>query len=181
MALFETLTVGKLTYDTLDPTPGTAAFTGNATVGGTLAVTGATSLTGNTSVTGTFAAFGAVQLPVLLTKTVTLTSTDAVTIDSTYFGKVSLVAGDFATPFTLPANNTAAGTVMDFIIVGTDSCAPTWSSVTADTLITFNDQQADSVTFGTGHRIGAYIRFIATGSAWVAINMGNHTMTVATA
>ena len=45
---------------------------------------------------------------------------------------------------------------------------------------TFNDVAADSVTFGSGHRIGAYVRFISNGTKWVAINMGNHTMTIAT-
>ena len=69
---------------------------------------------------------------------------------------------------------------VDVIVDGTDSTIPTISAATVDTLITFHDVAADSVTFGSGHRIGAHVRFISNGTKWIAINMGNHTMTIAT-
>lgn len=136
--------------------------------------------TGNTSIAGTLAVTGTTQLVKQLTGTLVAENTDAVTLTSSYYGKTTFVSGDFAFTCTLPANGAAAGSWMRFVINGTNTCAPTFAAATADTLITFNDATADSVTFGTGHRIGASILFISDGAKWIAVNEGNHTMTVAT-
>lgn len=101
-------------------------------------------------------------------------------LTSADYGKTIFVNRAGACAITLPANAATAGSWIDVIVDGTDSTIPTISAATVDTLITFNDVAADSVTFGSGHRIGAYVRFISNGTKWVAINMGNHTMTIAT-
>jgi hypothetical protein len=62
-------------------------------------------------------------------------------------------------------------------VMGTDACAPTISAATADTLIGPNDVDLDSVTWGTGHRIGAYCRFISDGAFWHVQNLAGTTMT----
>jgi hypothetical protein len=63
------------------------------------------------------------------------------------------------------------------MVTGTDACAPTVAAASADTLVGPNDVDLDSVTYGTGHRIGAYLRVISDGSYWHAINLGTTTMT----
>lgn len=113
-------------------------------------------------------------------ETTTLTVA-AQTLQPALYGKVIFLSGATTANLTLPANGAPPGSVMTFINVGTDSCAPTFVAATADTLITVNDAAADSVTFGTGHRIGSMVQFISTGTYWVAINIGSTTMTVATA
>ena len=107
-------------------------------------------------------------------------ATAARTCTSADYGKTILLSYADAVAVTLPANGAPAGSWIDFIVIGSDSCAPTIAAATADTLITVNDQQADSVTFGSGHRVGAHVRVISTGTYWVAINMGSTTMTVTT-
>lgn len=159
-----TATVNNLTAT------GTADVTGAATVGGTLGVTGATTL-------GAVTATGASRFTTLTTVSVTDTNR---TITSADYGKILLVSTNAAVAMTLPANGAAAGSWVDVIVIGSDSCAPTISAATADTLITVNDAAADSVTYGSGHRIGAHVRFISTGSFWIAINLGSTTMTVGT-
>jgi len=138
---------------------GTADITGEATVGGTLTVTGA--------------------LRPSVQSTVAITAT-TLSITSAHYGKVLLLNTNNTVAITLPANGAAAGSWFDLVIIGSDSCAPTVSAATADTLIAPNDAAADSITYGTGHRIGAAVRFISTGSVWVAINLGSTTMTVGT-
>jgi len=138
---------------------GTADITGAATVGGTLTVT------------------GALRPSVLSTLEITATT---LSVTSAHYGKTLLINTNASVAITLPANGAAAGSWLDVIIIGSDACAPTIAAATADTLITVNDAAADSVTFGTGHRIGATCRFISTGSFWVAINVGSTTMTVTT-
>ena len=105
------------------------------------------------------------------------------TITSADYGKTIFLNYEGAVAITLPANGAAAGSWFEFVIDGTDNCAPTFSAATANTLLTFNNKTTcDSVTFGSGHRIGAYIRFISTGSVWVATSLsGLATMTVTTA
>lgn len=154
---------------------GDIALTGNAAVGGTLTVTGTSTLTGNTTVTGTLTGGGAARLPVL--STVAHTVGD-LTVTSAHYGKVVIVSTNGAVNATLPAAGAAAGSVVEFLCVGSNDCALTVTAAAADTLITFNNQAADAVTFGTGHRIGANLRVISDGTNWVAVNMGNHTMTV---
>src|SRR3990167_4423571 len=96
------------------------------------------------------------------------------------YGKTLLLSYEGAVAVTLPANGAPAGSQIDFINIGSDTCAPTVSAATVDTLITVNDQAADSVTYGSGHRIGSHLRVISTGTYWVAVNLGSTTMTVTT-
>jgi hypothetical protein len=138
---------------------GTADITGAATVGGALTVT------------------GALRPSVVSTLEITATT---LTVTSAHYGKTLLINTNAAVAVTLSANGAAAGSWLDVIVIGSDACAPTIAAATADTLITANDAAADSVTFGTGHRIGAAVRFISTGAYWVAINLGSTTMTVTT-
>lgn len=160
--------------------PTTLAVTGNATVGGTLGVTGnatfsgTSAVTGNATVGGTFAAAGATRLPVL--STVVEATTNRVCTSADY-GKVIVVSTNAAVTITLPANGAAVGSWVDVVVAGTDDCAPTIAAATADTLRGPNDVDLDSVTWGTGHRIGAYARFISDGSFWTVLNIGGTTMT----
>jgi hypothetical protein len=91
-----------------------------------------------------------------------------------------LIATNGAVSITLPANGAAAGAWIDFAVESsmTDSCIPTIATATADTLVMINGIDADSVTFGTGHRIGAYCRMWSDGSFWHYQNMGPTTITV---
>lgn len=104
------------------------------------------------------------------------------TITSADYGKTIFLNYAGAVAITLPANGAPAGSWFEFVIDGTDDCAPVFSAATVNTLITHNNKTTcDSVTFGTGHRIGSYIRFISTGSYWVASSLsGLATMTVTT-
>lgn len=147
-----------------------------ATVGN-LTATGTADVTGNTTVGGTLTVTGASQPKTLATVELTATT---LTVTSAYYGKIIFVNTNDTVAVTLPANGAAAGSWFDMIIVGSDACAPTVSAATADTLITVNDAAADSVTFGTGHRIGAHVRFISNGTKWIAVNVGSTTMTVNT-
>ena len=97
------------------------------------------------------------------------------------YGKTILLSYAGAVAVTLPANGAAAGSVIDFLVIGADTTDPTISAATADTLITVNDQAADSVSFASGQRIGACVRCISTGTYWAAVNLGSTTMTVTTA
>lgn len=118
-------------------------------------------------------------LHVLATDTITCAGGTTV-LTSAYYGKTIFITGEAAQTITLPANGAAAGSWMRFVVIGSDSTVPTIAAATADTLITPNDAAADSVTFGSGHRIGACVMLISTGTYWVAINEGSTTMTVAT-
>jgi len=108
-------------------------------------------------------------------------STDARVCTSADYGKVIIMSHATACAVTLPANGAAAGSWIDFMWAGDDSLAATIAAATVDTLVTFNDATADSVTFASGHRIGAYVRCISDGTYWHAINLsGSNTMTVNT-
>jgi predicted type IV restriction endonuclease len=61
-----------------------------------------------------------------------------------------------------------------------DTAAVTVAAATADTLITVNDAQADSVTYASGQRIGACLKVISNGTYWIVVNEGSTTMTVTT-
>jgi hypothetical protein len=156
------------------------AVSGAATVGTTLGVTGAATLsstlavTGNSTLGGTLAVTGAATLPVV--KTVVQTATSRVCTSADY-GKLIVVSTNAAVAITLPANGAAAGSWIDFVVAGTDDCAPTVAAASADTLRGPNDVDLDSVTYGTGHRIGAYLRCISDGAFWTALNLGTTTMT----
>jgi len=128
------------------------------------------------AVTGTNAAsqIGIVKQEVDGTTTVTLTLADC--------GKTMIVTNGAAVAITLPANGAAAGSWIDVAVGamtgnGADDCAPTIAAATADTLITPNSADADSVTWGTGHRINAYARFWSDGAFWHVQNLGGTTMT----
>jgi hypothetical protein len=156
---------------------GTADITGATTVGGALGVTGATTLGSTLAVTGASTLTGATRALVQSTEVITATTLQ---ITSAHYGKALLINTNAAVAVTLPANGAAAGSWFDLIVIGSDDCAPTVAAATADTLITANDAAADSITYATGHRIGAACRFISTGSFWVAINVGSTTMSVTT-
>ena len=145
----------------------------------TLAVTGATTQTGALTCASTLSVAGAATIPIVTTTTITCAA-GTTTLDSTYYGKIVFITGAAAQTITLPANGATAGTQIEFIITGADTSIPTFAAATADTLITVNDQAADSVTYATGHRVGACIKFISNGTYWIAINVGSTTMTVAT-
>lgn len=166
---------------TLTTTVTTLAVSGAATVGTTLGVTGATTLGSTLGVTGaatlssTLAATGAARLqvrsPLVLTATA-ITLTNAV-----HGGQVIMVNTNDAVTITLPANGAAAGTWFDVAVMGSNDCAPTVAAATQDTLVGPNDPDLDSVTWGTGHRMGAYARFISDGAFWHVLNLGGTTMT----
>lgn len=95
------------------------------------------------------------------------------------YGKTIMVTTNAAVAITLPANGAAAGSWIE-VMTGagaTDSCAPTIAAATTDTLVGPNDPDLKSVTWGTGHRIGAQARFISDGSFWHVRNLGGTTMT----
>ncbi|MEN6581687.1 MAG: hypothetical protein ABFD54_04500 [Armatimonadota bacterium] len=167
-------TNGTLTVD------GASTLTGAVTVGTGYAGTGATlGATGAIQTKGALTVDGATTSKIVANGTITCAA-GSTTLDATYYGKVTLISGNAAETIALPANGATAGTWMEFIIIGTDSTAPTFAAATADTLIAPNDAAADSVTFGTGHRIGACLKFISTGTFWVAVNIGSTTLSVTT-
>lgn len=163
------------------------AASGNTAIAGTANVVGdftvntnkliVTAASGNTTIAGTLGVTGAATIPVRGTR---LDTTATPNITAADYGKIVMLSYAGAIAITLPANGAAAGSTLDIMIIGADTCIPTISAATADTLIAMNDAAADSVTFATGHRIGAYVRFISTGTYWVAINLGNTTMTITT-
>ena len=98
------------------------------------------------------------------------------------YGKLILLSYAGAVAITLPADGALAGSQIDFLVVGPNTCVPTIAGATANTIITVNNKTtADSVTFATGHRIGAYVRVVSTGTYWIVVNLGSTTMTVTTA
>ena len=106
-------------------------------------------------------------------------ATTPLTLTSAYYGKVVFYSPGGAAAITLPANGAAAGSIMDVIVLTNQTVVI--SAATVDTLITVNDTAADSVAFQTtSEKIGSHVRFISTGTYWVAINLGSTTMTVAT-
>ncbi|HUV38610.1 MAG TPA: hypothetical protein VMY39_03310, partial [Planctomycetota bacterium] len=101
------------------------------------------------------------------------------TIDSTNYGTTIFYTQAGAVAVTLPAAGEGAGSWFRCVNANSDTTAPTYTTPVADNLVAFNNATADSVTFGTGHRIGSSVLFISNGSFWVAINEnGACTMTV---
>jgi len=100
------------------------------------------------------------------------------------YGKLIILATNAAIAVTLPANGAAAGSTIDFMVGGqsgiaeSDSCVPTIAAATADTLRTINSVDSDSVTYGTGHRIGARCRATSDGFFWTVVNLCDNTMSV---
>ena len=98
---------------------------------------------------------------------------------ATDHGKLILLSYAGAVAVTLPPNGATAGAIVDFMIIGTNSVAPTFTPATATTLRAFNDATAISCTYGSGHRIGAYVRFISDGTYWNVQNLSSaNTLTV---
>lgn len=152
---------------------------GNLIVAGTQHVAGAISAGGAAVFGSTATAAGAVRWPVVST---VVESGTARTITSADYGKLIIVTNGAAVALTLPANGAAVGSWLDVAVGamtghGGDDCAPTISAATQDTLIGPNDVDLDSVTWGSGHRIGAYARFWSDGSFWHVQNLGGTTMT----
>lgn len=114
----------------------------------------------------------------IVRSTNTSTST-SLTITSAQYGSTLFWSPAGTATATLPANGAASGAWFDLILLTNQTV--TISAATADTLITLNDTAADSVAFSTASvKIGAMVRFISNGSFWVAVNLSNHTMTIAT-
>ena len=106
-------------------------------------------------------------------------TTNALTLTSAHYGTMVMINTNAAVAVTLPANGAASGSWIDIAVysAATDACAPTISAATADTLITPGSSDSDSVTWDTGHRIGAYARFWSDGAYWHVSNLGGTTMT----
>lgn len=152
--------------DELDTETATALLLGKATA--TSVTVGASDI--NVAIAGTFSA------PRVLTVTEATTTRVSTSAD---YGKWILVNTNAAVAITLPANGAAAGSWVGVMVHGaaSDDCAPTISAASADTLIGPNDVDLDSVTWGTGHRIGAQAMFWSDGSFWHVQNLGGTTMT----
>ena len=126
---------------------------GATTVATTLDVTGASRL-------------GAITTVKDITDTRVCTSAD--------YGKIILLATNTTVAVTLPANGAAAGSWIEFAAANQTAILPivnaTWvvtiSAATADTLIGPNDIDLKSITWPTGHRIGAHARFWSDGFFW---------------
>ena len=161
------LTILGTTGAGLDAVGATALYVGEATA--TSLILGASDIT--TTVAG----------PLVATSLgTTLDATAARVLTSADYGKLITFTNQAAIAVTLPANGAPAGTWID-ICQGSpqnDTTAITVSSTPADTLMTANSADSDSVTFGAGHRIGSYLRFISDGTYWIALNLGQTTMTV---
>jgi len=171
LTVTETLEVSGVTTlatalgDELDTASATALLLGKATA--TAVTIGASDIT--TTVAGAFDA------GIVATTNLTATS---LTVTASYYGETIFVNTNAATTVTLPAAGATAGSWFTCIVVGSDACVPTYAAAAVNTLITVNNQAADSVTYGSGHRIGATTKFISNGTLWIAINVGSTTMTV---
>lgn len=78
---------------------------------------------------------------------------------------------------TLPPNGAPKGTQILFALRANQTLIV--QAKTADTLITNGDAAAKSVTFATAsHKIGALLLVMSIGSAWLAVNLSDCTMTV---
>jgi len=125
---------------------------------------------------GQWALSGTLTAPAL---TPVIDATTSRVITSADYGKVIMLSSTNSIAVTLPANGAAAGSWVD-VMTGAgsdDNTVPTISAATADTLVGPGDQDLDSVTWGSGHRIGAYAKFISDGSFWHVHNLGGTTMT----
>ena len=122
------------------------------------------------------AAIASTKLAAFTSTTIT---TNAYVITAANYNTMILVNTNAAVALTLPANGAAAGSWVDVAVhsSATDDCVPTIAAATADTLVIINGIDGDSVTYGSGHRIGAYARFWSDGSFWHYVNMGPTTLT----
>jgi hypothetical protein len=127
-----------------------------------------------TEIQGTLDVQEAAQIKVMHTTVLAATN---LTLTAAHYGSTVVVTTNAAVAVTLPANGAGAGSWIDVLVAGTDDCAPTIAAATTDTLRGPDDADLKSVTWGTGHRIGAYARFISDGSYWTVLNLGGTTMT----
>jgi hypothetical protein len=100
------------------------------------------------------------------------------TVKATESGAIFTTTGaSGAVNFTLPAK--AAGLIYTFINTVGQNMVITPDAV--DTIVTFNDAAADTVTFSTaGNLIGAMVTVVCDGTKWIVINNSANTATVAT-
>ena len=152
---------------------GTSTHTGNATFSGTVGVTGDATVGGTLTATGAIVANGGLTA---VKQTAVSETTGTRVCTSADYGKQIWYSYAGAIAVTLPANGAPAGTFIDMLISTEDAGTVTISAATAGTLRSANKTNGDAVTFATGHRIGAYARFISDGAYWYAINLGNTTM-----
>jgi hypothetical protein len=159
-------TAAAQVFNELDTKTATTLLLGKATA--TAVTIGASDIATKVDGTATIIAVTPVDL-----HAVTLTLTSA------HYGKIIMVTTNAANAITLPANGAPAGTWIDVMTgaTSTDACVPTISAATADTLVGPNDQDLKSVTWATGHRIGAYAKFVSDGAFWHVLNLGGTTMT----
>lgn len=116
------------------------------------------------------------QVRRLATKTV---SGSTYTVTAEDYGKVIFFTYAGSVAVTLPAAAEPDGSQFWCINANSDTTAPTYSTPTSDELIAFNNATADSVTFGSGHRIGSVAWFLSNGTLWMVANVnGACTMTV---
>lgn len=106
-------------------------------------------------------------------------ATDTISVTSAYYGKTVFLTHADAVAVTI-APSAPAGATVTFVLNGDDNLAVTFSvDGGTDNLIAPNNATADSVTFGSGHRIGAVVKFLSNGTSWIAINQNaGCTMTV---
>ena len=156
-----TLVLGAVTADAIDIGKTTEIITLKGPVNTDEAVTMDTTL----GVTGpsTLALFAS-----------TIITTNAYTITSADYGTMIVVNTNTAVALTLPANGAAIGSWVDVATHSSvsDSCIPTIATATADTLVIIGAIDGDSLTYGSGHRIGAYARFWSDGAFWHYANLG---------
>jgi len=97
-----------------------------------------------------------------------------------YYGKMVFLthADNVAVTLEDPDASSPAGTQIDFLLTGDDNLAVVFAPTTPDTLITANSVDSDSVTFASGERMGAWVKFISDGTNWHCFNLGQTTMAV---
>lgn len=106
----------------------------------------------------------------------TTLAAQTLTVDGRYYGKIIFTTFAGETTITLPTNIPAAGSW--FKVIQTVAQSLVVAAGTADTLVTVADATADSVSYS---KAGACVLLISNGTAWIAINECDQTMTVTTA
>lgn len=84
-----------------------------------------------------------------------------------------------AVTFTLPAVATAAG--VEYTFINTVGQNMVISDGSVDTIVTFNDAAADTLTFSSaGELIGAAVKVVCDGAKWLSFKYSANTQTVGT-
>lgn len=174
--------LGAASFDAALTVGTTSTLTGDVTIGNGYAGTGATitasgsdaSFKGDLVVDLTSTLSGAVQAKVLLTAAST---SNALTVDATYYGKTLFWSPTDTAAITLPAAGAAAGSWFKAICL-TDQTT-SYTAAVADTLITRGNTTADGVTFSTAsNKIGSAAFLISNGTYWTLTNASDCTMTI---